>query len=360
MKSKLLTSIILVFLLFSCQKEEIILDTKENSIALKANKKSTINDFAIKKKPIKAELLGKDFPFKARGGHTSEIFNNKMWIIAGALGGSIANDVWSSEDGYEWKEQTPNAQFPGRHDHASTVFNDKLWVIGGRGVSQNGTDKLNDVWQSDNGQNWTEVTTKKKFAPRFWHTLTSFNDCMWLIGGWGENNITFGDVWRSCDGINWNKVMNTSPFGKRRGHKVVVFDNKLWLIGGIKNETINGITTNKLMNDVWFSENGITWFQGTDNANFSARRSHELTTDGELLWLSAGNTNEISHAIVNDLWYSKNGLDWFEVDTPDSFQARQYHSMVSLENRLFVINGLGLDKNSFHILPDIWSFSFKK
>src|SRR5688572_7222748 len=73
--------------------------------------------------------------FSSRYRHTSVVFNNRMWVIAGsqirAPYGPV-NDVWYSTDGVNWSRATGNAGFPARTGHASVVFDGKLWVIGGK------------------------------------------------------------------------------------------------------------------------------------------------------------------------------------------------------------------------------------
>ncbi|MGA2141238.1 MAG: kelch repeat-containing protein [Brevinematales bacterium] len=93
-------------------------------------------------------INGSSAPFSKRMEHTSLVFNNNMWIIAGEStnGSSISNlnDVCFNLDdtGSGWACAASNAAFPARHCHTSVVFKNTMWVIGGYG--NNGA--LNDVW----------------------------------------------------------------------------------------------------------------------------------------------------------------------------------------------------------------------
>ncbi len=69
-----------------------------------------------------------------------------MWVIAGSPPWS--NDVWYSTDGVNWTAATLAGDFPARHDHTSVVYDNKMWVIAGEKGPQN-SDKLNDVWWSN-------------------------------------------------------------------------------------------------------------------------------------------------------------------------------------------------------------------
>ena len=75
--------------------------------------------------------------------------NNRLWLVGGFDGGARQNDVWWSQDGKDWTEVTGSADFSPRNAHRVVAHNDKLWVIGG----WDGTLK-NDVWQSEDGENW--------------------------------------------------------------------------------------------------------------------------------------------------------------------------------------------------------------
>ena len=54
------------------------------------------------------------------------------------------------------------------------------------------------------------------------------------------------DVWYSSDGINWYQATPNANFSKRQSHSSVVFNNKIWVIGGGDNTSF--------YNDVWYSE----------------------------------------------------------------------------------------------------------
>src|SRR5438045_1168554 len=92
-------------------------------------------------------------PFSGRGGHTSIVFNNLMWVIGGYDGNVAKNDVWYSADGVNWTRATSSAEFSGRSRHTSLVYNNKIWVIGGEDTSG----YKNDVWYSSDGVTWTRA-----------------------------------------------------------------------------------------------------------------------------------------------------------------------------------------------------------
>ena len=56
--------------------------------------------------------------------------NGKMWIMGGFIPQRV-NDVWSSSDGREWTEATPEAPWAVRNLPNCVVFDDKMWIMAG-------------------------------------------------------------------------------------------------------------------------------------------------------------------------------------------------------------------------------------
>jgi hypothetical protein len=93
-----------------------------------------------------------------------------------------------------------------RYGHSSVVFDGKLWVIGGSGgYGYN----LNDAWYTQDGQHWTQATGAAPWEGRICHASAVAGSRTWVMGGWtydAHNNSTwFNDVWYSSsyDGVNW-------------------------------------------------------------------------------------------------------------------------------------------------------------
>ena len=60
------------------------------------------------------------------------------------------NDVWNSSDGETWTQVTAAAAFPARSEHVSLVFGGKMWVFGRT---------ARDAWYSTDGAAWTQANT---------------------------------------------------------------------------------------------------------------------------------------------------------------------------------------------------------
>ncbi|MFS4493107.1 hypothetical protein [Maribacter sp. 2308TA10-17] len=152
---------------------------------------------------------------------------------------------------------TDAAAFGLRVAHSSVLFDDKVWVISGRTFDTDDTylGEPNDIWNSEDGVNWTLVTSDASFSGRLRHSSVVFENKMWVLGGVVGTERS-SEIWNSSDGINWTLVSNNSTLDFT-DDKVIVFDNKLWLVN----------------DNVWFSEDGIVWtlaYNGSERIRGSA------------------------------------------------------------------------------------------
>ena len=254
-------------------------------------------------------------------------FNGKMWVIGGVgVGGGMNNDVWSSTDGENWTEETSNASFPARTGHASVIFDNKIWVIGGRQGSSGGTE-LNDAWYSSDGINWTQATGNAAFGARYIHKVVVLNGKMWLLGG---RNITSSqvyaeEVWSSSDGINWTLETDTAGFCCR-GFSALVFNNRIWYIAGHSD-------------NVYSSADGTNWTTETNQAEFGARLVHSSVVYDNKMWVLGGKDSGNTSIEYNDIWFSEDGITWVEASRDGIFDPRGSHSSVVFNDKIWVIAG---------------------
>jgi len=265
-----------------------------------------------------------------RAGHTSVVFDNKMWVMGGY---PYRNDVWYSTNGVNWTQATANAGWPARTGHTSVVFDNKMWVMGGADGS--GYSKR-DVWYSSDGVNWTQATANAQWLARHGHTSVVFDNKMWVIGGnaAGYRN----DVWYSTDGVNWTQATANAGWSARYGHTSVVFDNKMWVMGGVD--------MSNYRNNVWYSTDGVNWTQATASAGWSARYYHaSVVFDNKMLVLGG----EVSGGKRNDVWFSTNGVNWIQATANAQWSARYVHTSVVFDNKMWVMGG---DDGSYK--RDVW------
>lgn len=370
MKTTSTLYIILILLLsISCQKE--ILDNHEDITTPVADETTLKSDFKIKRKTLTAYEWTKRASLDPRYAHTSLVFDDRMWIIAGKGDSEVPkNDVCYSFNGIDWQKASSKAAFPARFGHASTVFQGKMWVVGGKKydpddhdeqwdmehdheVQDDAYSELNDVWSSSDGVHWELVTSNADFEPRNDHTLTSFEGSLWLIGGTSNDQsgaicCGFTDVWKSDNGADWEKVYDFGLTSSRLQHTAITVGKNILTIGG-ENHSGNGA--------IRYSTNGNTWSTAVSEPVFGNRFGHSLAHDGQFLWLTEGNAGPEHHSTANDVWYSENGIEWLQSGVTKQFPTRADHTALFFKNRLWIINGKRIQKEDFEYsaLSDIWS-----
>ncbi|MCC6447031.1 MAG: galactose oxidase [Armatimonadetes bacterium] len=165
------------------------------------------------------------------------VFRGRMWILGGTRDfyrhddRMVLNDVWASADGRHWELVTERAGWSKRGHHQALVFDGKLWVLtGGRWAPQH--EATNDVWCSEDGRDWTQVTAAAPWGPRLWAATAVCRGRMWLMGGWSKEHGNYGDVWCSEDGEHWTEMSASVIWRPRHEHSAFVFQDRLWVAGG--------------------------------------------------------------------------------------------------------------------------------
>jgi len=264
-------------------------------------------------------------------------FKDRIW----AFGNS---EVWSSENGIQWTKHPDSPEWAPRSAFTVAVHNNRLWVTGGTASTGSGTHYHSDVWVSDDGIHWSQVNGAAQFGPRTNAHLLSMGENLWLTGGnrYDPQTKAFeeqNDVWKSEDGIHWTQVTASAPWPLRRssGFSSVVFDNKLWIMGGdiSVHDNQTGLTSWTTFQDVWNSVDGVSWTQVTDAPAWRARYGASLVTLNEKMWLFGGTTHTPNvYMPLTEAWVSENGIDWKAAKGPSSNQAQAF----IFKNDLWVYN----------------------
>ncbi|MDI6737299.1 MAG: kelch repeat-containing protein, partial [Nanoarchaeota archaeon] len=235
--------------------------------------------------------------FPARAYHSSVVTSGgTMWVIGGYDGSTknLYNDVWNSTDGANWAQATASAGWAVRYGHSSVVFDSKIWVIGGEIPGKEGN-KKNDVWYSADGATWTEANDSAAFSARYGHTSVVTPDGkMWVIGG-NNGSSDLNDAWYSTDGANWAEANDSAAFPARAYHSSVVSsDGRIWVIGGY-----DGYTPDTF-NDVWYSSDGVNWVF-VNISSWNARNQHSSAYANGYIWVLGGRSGT-SGTPHNDSW----------------------------------------------------------
>ena len=257
------------------------------------------------------------------------------------------NETWET-----WIQAASSAAFPARVRHTSLVYDNRMWVIGGEGDHG---ELLNDVWSSADGANWSEANGSAAFSGRYDPLSLVYNDQMWIIGGWGipGKNVSDkirlnNDVWYSSDGIQWYEANASAAFPPRAGATAITYANEMWIMGGANESGIP-------LNDVWYSSDGIQWHEANASAAFSPRDRATSVTYANKMWIIGGD----SGIPLNDAWYSSDGIQWHEANASAAFLPRVAATSVVYNNRMWEIGGGngGETASWTQFFNDVWSSS---
>jgi len=259
------------------------------------------------------------------------VFNEYVWSVGGARGGTaVANsDVWRSANAVAWESVRFDA-FSERTDHTLTNYDNKLWVIGGR----TGSETLGEVWSSEDGFTWNLVTDSPAFIGAVNHDVVIFNNRLYLISRrLDEPDRT--SVWSSTDGIDW-QLEADNAFSGRDEFKAVVFNDAIYVIGGF--EANNAALP--IFDEIWMSTNGSDWSLVNTNTVFTPRFSHTATVYNDRVFVAGGLGRMPSLKPLGNLWYSEDMVNWSEFEPFSSDIGLAEHTALTFDDRLWLFFGI--------------------
>lgn len=285
------------------------------------------------------------------------VFDGRLWILGGWFDSFAAppRDVWSSTDGKSWKRVT--AEAPWKHSDLpmTVVFNNRLWLIGGWFNGRlPGHSASSEVWSSSDGAHWELETPRAGFSPRLAAGAVVFNDRIWILGGtenyyFGDETSLKNDVWSSADGKNWRQETADAGWSARAYHQAVVHQGKIWVLGGG-----NYVPQYHARNDVWCSRDGIQWQRVVEQAAWHKRLWFSAATYRDRIWVLGGWSNNPSRN-WGDVWHSRDGRDWRQLSSNVTWKERHEHSSYVFQDKLFVAGGHAMPLSS-----DVWSLDVPK
>jgi hypothetical protein len=158
-----------------------------------------------------------------------------------------------------------------------------------------------DVWVSDDeGVTWEEILASDApghWAPRAYFQTVVKGDEMFVIGGqdfpleFGETSTFFNDVWSSEDGVTWTERTSAAGWTGRAGLRAVTFRDEIYIFGGsLFDDASIGPDgpEREYFNDVWKSADGATWQRMTDDAPWAPRAGAVVVVKDDTMFLLGG------------------------------------------------------------------------
>lgn len=179
-------------------------------------------------------------PWLPRSYHTAKVMGGWAYMLAGHDSTQWFNDVWRTQDGVLWQKLTANASWPARAACALQVRRGKMYLFGGSDglLAPIGHGKcMNDVWSSEDGKTWTQVTPAAPWKAREGlqklSALYGDNDMIVMAAGEaGYFGPYFNDVWGTLDGKNWTQLRDHAEFSARSGNLLLNVGGSLFTFGG--------------------------------------------------------------------------------------------------------------------------------
>jgi len=226
------------------------------------------------------------------------VFLTSGWVDGRKTTARPSNDIIVSADGVNFSK-AGNGAFSPRVGAAGVVFKEKVYIIGGTEQYHNGDRKslLNDVWSSSDGVNYSIVTTSANFLPRAFHQAFVHGGKLCVIGGgsYKPDSFAYNDLWCSRNGKDFDLIVQNLPFTPRIWFSVIVHDGYVWVLGG------DDIKNRKLLNDIWVSKDLINWAEVKFEKIWSPRHEHSAVLVKDTIYIVGGNASPLS----NEIWKYK-------------------------------------------------------
>ncbi len=240
------------------------------------------------------------------------VHDDKMFIVGGdPLQGDYQNDIWSSTNGKDWSRVTPTWGInPTRTFSYVAEFQNKIWLLGGQSFSSFGLGNVtpaahSDVWNTFDGLAWNKVppTTQVWSGRGIIGNQATLNGRLWVVaGGLYDDALfprgrTYVDTWSTADGASWTREAEDPPFAPRYYHSLATFDGRMWVMGGF-NDYGN-------LADNWYTADGSNWYPSTDPSIVPRHAGTVWVKDATTMYWGSGNAiyddNETERWLA-DLW----------------------------------------------------------
>jgi hypothetical protein len=202
---------------------------------------------------------------------------------------------------------------------------------------------------------WVRETAGAEWKARDSQGEVVYKNKLWIFGGWFNSyEAPPRDVWNSEDGKHWELINSSAPWIHSDLPSSVVFKNKMWMMGGWYNGRLEGHSAG---NQVWSSKDGVNWKQAAESASWSPRTAAAVVQFKGKLWILGGTENYYfgdNNSLKNDVWFSSDGKSWKLATGNAGWPPRAYHQAAVLNGRIYIFGG-GNYVPEYHALNDVWS-----
>jgi hypothetical protein len=230
---------------------------------------------------------------------------------------------------------------------------------------------------------WMNVRPTVPFDPGMWAPRAGLqavelrND-LYVMGGRGPfsfetETVLYGDVWKSTDvGATWTKVAQWQPgqgaprmWKPRAYFGSVTHRGRMYVIGGQNFETrpnpifpdgcaflppgapcLPVVPNSTFFNDVWSSKDGVNWSVETTDAPWGGRAGLSAVIHNGAIYVLGGSqgddasTGGAGRILLNDVWMSRDGRTWTEVTRKGpGWAPRAGAAVVSKDGYIYVLGG---------------------
>ena len=247
-----------------------------------------------------------------------------------------------------WELLTDSPGWQARDSQGEVAFDGKLWLLGGWYESFAAPPR--DVWSSSTGVSWDKVTGAAGWKHSDFPMTAVFQDRMVIMGGWTNGRLpdhsASNEVWCSDDGASWQQLTHSAGWSKRLAAGITVFQDKLWILGGTEDYYFGDASS--LKNDVWCTSDGVEWECVSESAPWAPRGYLRAVTLGDRMFVLGGGSyvfdgdepgNPTGYIAHNDVWSSTDGQHWEEATSSAPWHPRIWFSSVAWRDRLWVIGG---------------------
>ena len=203
---------------------------------------------------------------------------------------------------------------------------------------------------------WTELNADAPWAARAGLHTVELGGRFYLMGGRTPLDPMGGiipisdfwaDVWVSDDeGVTWEQILESDAPGHwapRAYFQAVVKGDAMYVLGGQ-----DFGTASNFFNDVWSSKDGVEWTELTAEAGWTPRAGLRAVTFRDEIYIFGGSQFD-DEAIIgpagpariyfNDVWKSKDGATWEEMTPNAPWAPRAGAVVVVKDDYMYLLGG---------------------